>query len=420
MPRCSGARARASTARSSDGVAAPGRRRRRPGDRRPRRPARWPARPAWLADFDGRHARARPAATTAPTWPACPPTPGSAFAYGPGSFDRHRPRPAGSACALRVVRDPRLGWDVDVPDDLDYARLPPRRRPSGGPMPLSVPATSPSPAGALAIGAHPDDVEFGCGATLAKWAAGRLRGAPPRLHRRLEGHAGTRRGHRRARRHPPGRAAGRGRSALGATGEVRVPRLGRRRARGRPAPAGPRWPAGSASCGPTSCSATTRGSATGSTPTTATPGSWPSTASWRPATRTSSPSRASPTTARRRCCSSRPTSPTTSRTSPGSTRPKLAALESHASQFESTMEIIGGRRGRRPRALRPPHPGPAGRGRPEDGRGPRRAVRPGQPRVARRTVTVNGRWGRRTCGARRAGRTAGCARRPGGDRRGGS
>jgi LmbE family N-acetylglucosaminyl deacetylase len=27
------------------------------------------------------------------------------------------------------------------------------------------------PASALAIGAHPDDVEFGCGATLAKWAA---------------------------------------------------------------------------------------------------------------------------------------------------------------------------------------------------------------------------------------------------------
>jgi LmbE family N-acetylglucosaminyl deacetylase len=28
------------------------------------------------------------------------------------------------------------------------------------------------PASALAIGAHPDDVEFGCGATLAKWADG--------------------------------------------------------------------------------------------------------------------------------------------------------------------------------------------------------------------------------------------------------
>jgi LmbE family N-acetylglucosaminyl deacetylase len=29
----------------------------------------------------------------------------------------------------------------------------------------------PTPARALAIGAHPDDVEFGCGATLAKWSA---------------------------------------------------------------------------------------------------------------------------------------------------------------------------------------------------------------------------------------------------------
>ena len=28
-----------------------------------------------------------------------------------------------------------------------------------------------TPSSALAIGAHPDDVEFGCGATLAKWAA---------------------------------------------------------------------------------------------------------------------------------------------------------------------------------------------------------------------------------------------------------
>ena len=32
-------------------------------------------------------------------------------------------------------------------------------------------ANLPTPAVALAIGAHPDDVEFGCGATLAKWAA---------------------------------------------------------------------------------------------------------------------------------------------------------------------------------------------------------------------------------------------------------
>jgi LmbE family N-acetylglucosaminyl deacetylase len=35
----------------------------------------------------------------------------------------------------------------------------------------SVRLDLPTPVSALAIGAHPDDVEFGCGATLAKWAA---------------------------------------------------------------------------------------------------------------------------------------------------------------------------------------------------------------------------------------------------------
>jgi LmbE family N-acetylglucosaminyl deacetylase len=35
---------------------------------------------------------------------------------------------------------------------------------------LSVRVDLPTPASALAVGAHPDDVEFGCGATLAKWA----------------------------------------------------------------------------------------------------------------------------------------------------------------------------------------------------------------------------------------------------------
>lgn len=41
-----------------------------------------------------------------------------------------------------------------------------------GPVTMTVvSANLPTPARALAIGAHPDDVEFGCGATLAKWAA---------------------------------------------------------------------------------------------------------------------------------------------------------------------------------------------------------------------------------------------------------
>jgi LmbE family N-acetylglucosaminyl deacetylase len=47
-----------------------------------------------------------------------------------------------------------------------------------GQPPLTSPAASlastdlPLPPSALAIGAHPDDVEFGCGGTVAKWAAG--------------------------------------------------------------------------------------------------------------------------------------------------------------------------------------------------------------------------------------------------------
>ena len=39
------------------------------------------------------------------------------------------------------------------------------------PSPSLTTSELPTPTSALAIGAHPDDVEFGCGATLAKWAA---------------------------------------------------------------------------------------------------------------------------------------------------------------------------------------------------------------------------------------------------------
>lgn len=44
---------------------------------------------------------------------------GFRFAYGPGSFARHRAEGARLGLAVHVVHDPHLGWDVDLPADLD-------------------------------------------------------------------------------------------------------------------------------------------------------------------------------------------------------------------------------------------------------------------------------------------------------------
>jgi 2-phospho-L-lactate guanylyltransferase (CobY/MobA/RfbA family) len=41
-----------------------------------------------------------------------------AFAYGPGSFRRHVGAARAAGLAVRVVRDPGLGFDVDTVDDL--------------------------------------------------------------------------------------------------------------------------------------------------------------------------------------------------------------------------------------------------------------------------------------------------------------
>ncbi|MDQ3679499.1 MAG: 2-phospho-L-lactate guanylyltransferase [Actinomycetota bacterium] len=43
-----------------------------------------------------------------------------AFSYGPGSFARHRGEALRLGLPLRVLREPLLAWDVDVPADLDY------------------------------------------------------------------------------------------------------------------------------------------------------------------------------------------------------------------------------------------------------------------------------------------------------------
>ncbi|MGH9055056.1 MAG: hypothetical protein ACRDYY_04205, partial [Acidimicrobiales bacterium] len=41
------------------------------------------------------------------------------FSYGPGSFRRHLRSAHDSGLAVRVERSSPLGWDVDVPEDLE-------------------------------------------------------------------------------------------------------------------------------------------------------------------------------------------------------------------------------------------------------------------------------------------------------------
>jgi 2-phospho-L-lactate guanylyltransferase len=44
------------------------------------------------------------------------------FSYGAGSFRRHVEEGRALGLAVRIVRDPTLGWDVDVPADLELPR----------------------------------------------------------------------------------------------------------------------------------------------------------------------------------------------------------------------------------------------------------------------------------------------------------
>jgi 2-phospho-L-lactate/phosphoenolpyruvate guanylyltransferase len=44
------------------------------------------------------------------------------FAYGPGSFRRHAAEARRRGLAFRVVRDPSLAFDVDLPDDLNMLK----------------------------------------------------------------------------------------------------------------------------------------------------------------------------------------------------------------------------------------------------------------------------------------------------------
>lgn len=72
---------------------------------------------AWVADFDG--VTLVPDRRDDGTNVVCvPAAAGFEFAYGPASFDRHQAEAARLGLPVRVVREPRLGWDVDVPADL--------------------------------------------------------------------------------------------------------------------------------------------------------------------------------------------------------------------------------------------------------------------------------------------------------------
>jgi 2-phospho-L-lactate guanylyltransferase len=75
---------------------------------------------AWVADFPGitlvpdRH-------NDGTNVIGVPVDAGFRFSYGPGSFARHVAAARSLPVPMRVVRDDKLAWDVDVPDDLPVA-----------------------------------------------------------------------------------------------------------------------------------------------------------------------------------------------------------------------------------------------------------------------------------------------------------
>ncbi|MBK9179111.1 MAG: 2-phospho-L-lactate guanylyltransferase [Acidimicrobiales bacterium] len=72
---------------------------------------------SWVAAFEG--VTLVPDRRDDGTNVACvPAAAGFRFAYGPGSFRRHAAEARRLGLGLRVVRERRLGWDVDLPADL--------------------------------------------------------------------------------------------------------------------------------------------------------------------------------------------------------------------------------------------------------------------------------------------------------------
>ena len=210
------------------------------------------------------------------------------FAYGPGSFVRHRaeaerlgtalpgraatrsglgrrrPRRTSPPSSSRRLDSDPGGRGLPLPSVLPVGNLP-----THGAVSVDLPV----PSVALAVAAHPDDVEFGCGATLAKWAAGGCR-----IHHLIltDGSKGTwaadddvaqlverRHGEQRqaARRAGGGTRRPRCTSSTGPTASSRPGWCNAGRSVQVIRQVGPRWSSG-----------TTRGGGTGCTPITAMPG----------------------------------------------------------------------------------------------------------------------------------------------------
>ena len=297
---------------------------------------------------------------------AVPAGAGFRFSYGPGSFARHRAEAERLGLPLRILDRPDLAWDIDEPGDVVPVAVSgfPHRvtaRPghgSGDPgragcrWAISSPRSRsrsdmPVPAIALAVGAHPDDIEFGCGATLAKWAA-----AGCRFHHLVltDGSKGSWDPGRRPRprwwpsAHEECRAAadvidGRRGDAVPDATTGCCSSAGWTASWRTASTSVGRSPGSSGHCGRTSCWATTPGADTGSTPTTGPPGSSPSTQWWPHGIRISSPNSGWPPTDRGRLFLFEADEPNHVEDAGGFEDTKVEALLCHRSQWESTMGI---------------------------------------------------------------------------------
>ena len=105
----------------------------------------------WVADFPGVTLvpdRCHDGTNVA----AVPTAAGFAFSYGAASFARHRDEAARLGLPVRIVPDPLLAWDVDLPTDLAW---PGRALPAPG-VPPADEGAGPAPAGvASAVGVAP-------------------------------------------------------------------------------------------------------------------------------------------------------------------------------------------------------------------------------------------------------------------------